>query len=83
LDRGRDWQRSAWKTNRLDDHDVVARPADIVASPSIDPDWWLLGQAAQILIMMGLRSFPKAAPVSSRPASMVSPSISAVAGPNR
>jgi hypothetical protein len=29
------------------------------AAPGMNPHWWLLGQIAQILIMMCLRRFPK------------------------
>jgi hypothetical protein len=33
------WERSAWKTNRVDDHDVVAPSADMRAVLSLNSDW--------------------------------------------
>ena len=51
------WERSAWKTNRVDDHDVVALSADMRAVLSLNSDWWLLRQIAQILIMIWLPCF--------------------------
>jgi hypothetical protein len=39
LCHGRYWERCAWKTNLLDDHDVVARSADMGGDAEQKSDW--------------------------------------------
>ena len=54
FDHERYSEHSAWKTNRVVDHDVVVRAKDFQAELGMNSDWSLLRQIAQILIMMCL-----------------------------
>jgi hypothetical protein len=54
LDHERYPEHPAWKASRVDDHDGVVRSENIRTPPSINSDCWLLGQTAQILIIIWL-----------------------------
>jgi hypothetical protein len=63
LDHERDPEHPVWKTSRVDHHDGVVRSGTVRTVLSINSDWWLLRQTAQILIIIWLRYFRKSSPI--------------------